>query len=308
MSKPNYLPGLPVVNPRPNFLRSGLPIASGATVDSVTLPGPLPPYLAVEPLINPGTTACYMFGDAYCYSGGATPVLGQAIALDLANNQHTCSTAPGPMTYDNGGFVFTATNATDGTATPATQGITFKGTDLQPTAQVNDYYVSTIWIAPTTAPASTDNGLIFTYPDGSTWAMVDGVLTFTPVGQTAIALDMSVYTWNATLPLQLGYSIGAPMDSSNKYSVTLYLNGAPVDEATDMSTVYTPAATPPTLIGFGPNATATGSLYAFKALRFYMEDVTVSGVDPSVVVAADYVFNYEDVIQFMANDNFPTVT
>lgn len=306
MTQPAYLPALAGISKKPNIIRSGLPLASGSVVATVVQPGPAAPYLAVEPIINLGTTACYQYGDPYCYSEGPTPQLNAPAALDLSNNQNTCSVGTGPMTYANGGFVFTATNATDGTSTPAAQSITFTGTNLMPTAQVNDHYVSTMWLAFVAVPANTVNALVFTYPDGSTWSIVAGVLTFKPVGQAAIPVTMAHWTFNAARPLQLGYSRDAATNGTGTYSVTIYINGQ-AEATVNYTTAYTPLATPPTTIGFGPGATAAASLAAYSALRFYMEDTTISGNPSAMVVGADYLLNVEDIVSLMAGNALPSL-
>lgn len=307
MPQPFYLPALADIPAKPNIIRAGLPLASGASVNGLTndADGGPAQYLAVEPIINLGTTACYQFSDPYCYNAGANPPLAAAVALDLSNNQHTCSTTGGPMTYANGGFVFTATNATDGTSTPNSQGITFLPGDLMPAANINHYFLSTIWLAFAAVPAATVNALLFTYPDGSTWSIVNGVFTFTPIGQAAIPVTMAHWNFNAAEPLQLGYSRDPATNGTGTYSVSIYINGQ-VENTVNYTTAYTPDATPPEFIGFGPNATAAASLAAYTALRLYMEDTTISFFESSMVVGADYLLNVEDITQEMATNSLPS--
>lgn len=305
--EPFYLPALADISPKPNILRAGLPVAVGTIVNGVTTAGPAPRWFAAEPLINLGTRGCYHFSDPYCYSDGANPSSNTSVADDLASTTKSASTAGGPMTFANGGFVFTATNATDGSGVAASQGIVFTGTDLFPTAEVADHFVSSIWISfPGSVPANTVNSLLFTYPDGSTWSLVAGVLTFTPVGQAPISIATGNVTGGivADRPLQLGYSIDAATDGTSQYSVSVYTNGQKVS-TTNYATAHTPV-TPP-LVGFSPNATVATALASYSAMRVYVENTTVSGNDPGVVIATDWLINNNDMLSEILSDTLPEV-
>lgn len=307
--QPFYLPTLADINAKPSIIRGGLPLASGATVAGQVEAGTSAPWFASEPLINLGTRACYHFSDPYCYSGGSSPALGTAIASDLANGNNVCSTTKGPMIYGNGGFLFTATNATNGTSDPEPQGIIFTGTDLFPTAEVSNHFVNSIWIAtPSGAPTGSVNTLLFTYPDGSTWSIVNGVFTFTPVGQAAIPVPNASITGGVTTtkPLQFGYSIDAATDGSSQYSVSVYTNGQKVS-TTNYATAYTPASPAPSVVGFSPDATNPAALFAYTALRVYVENTTVSGNNPAVVIAADWLFNQNDLVEELSANQLPEI-
>jgi hypothetical protein len=298
MPQPAFIPSMAAISAKPNILRSGLPLGAGSTVNGDVQAGPAPSYLGPEVLINVGTRACYQFSDVYCYAGaptGAAPAVSAAFATNLANNHQSASLGAQAMTYGRGGIQFTAAGGA------ATQAINFNVADVWPSGNQADNFVSTIWLGLNGGqPAAGTNCLLFTYPDGSTWNIVDGVYTFKPINQPAIPVANVPYYSN--VPLQLGYELDL---QSGAYDVVLYVNGQ-VASSTSYNTAYVPPGSWPATFGFGPNSTTEADQFAYTAMRFYLEDLTQSQNAGYNVAAADYLMNYTDLVSQYTTGLYPT--